>query len=151
RAEPLFPRTRVYLSRHPQVNLGPVDDQEHFHERLRRLHKASSELPDKLHRDFLAVLQVSKSRYQSSRIIVWTSAGAVLAMLFALSALFHRWVLYPVRLLQRGVRRVARGQFDYRIELSTGDEMQDLADAYNDMTTRLHATYTDLERQVHER
>ena len=72
-------------------------------------------------------------------------------MLCGLAALFHRWVLYPVRLLQRGVRRVARGSFDYKIDLKTGDEMQALAEAFNDMTARLSVTYADLERQVQER
>ena len=61
------------------------------------------QLPDKLHRDFFRVLKVSQRQYQTSRVIVWTSALMVLAMLFALAALFHRWVLYPVRLLHRGV------------------------------------------------
>src|SRR5262249_1289960 len=35
--------------------------------------------------------------------------------------------------------------------LRSGDEMQALAEAFNDMTARLGATYADLERQVHER
>ena len=109
------------------------------------------QLPDKLHRDFYAVLLTSQRQYQTSRVIVWTSALMVLAMLFALATLFHRWVLYPVRLLHRGVRRVARGAFDYKIELKTGDEMQGLAEAFNDMTARLSITYADLERQVQER
>ena len=109
------------------------------------------DLPDKLHRDFYAILLMSQRQYQTSRVIVWTSALAVLAMLCGLAALFHRWVLYPVRLLQRGVRRVARGQFDYKIDLKTGDEMQGLAEAFNDMTARLSVTYADLERQVQER
>jgi signal transduction histidine kinase len=94
---------------------------------------------------------MSKRQYHSSRLIVWTSALMVLGMLCGLTALFHRWVLYPVRLLQRGVRRVARGSFDYQIELATGDEMQVLAEAFNDMTARLRVIYADLERQVQER
>ncbi|MBV8486883.1 MAG: HAMP domain-containing protein, partial [Planctomycetaceae bacterium] len=69
----------------------------------------------------------------------------------ALMFMFHRWVLYPVRLLQRGVRRVARGSFSYKIELNSGDEMQDLAEAFNDMTARISMTYADLEQQVQER
>ena len=48
---------------------------------------------------------MSKGQYQTSRIIVWTSALMVLGMLCGLMLLFHRWVLYPVRLLQRGVRQ----------------------------------------------
>ncbi len=108
-------------------------------------------LPRILHRDFFEVLKGSKRQYELSRVIVWMSAMAVLAMLGGLAALFHRWVLYPVRLLQRGVRRVARGSFDYHIDLATGDEMQALAEAFNDMTTRLSATYADLESQVRDR
>src|SRR3954453_23485290 len=75
----------------------------------------------------------------------------VLGMLCGLMLLFHRWVLYPIRLLQRGVRRVARGSFNYKIELDTGDEMQDLAEALNDMTSKISLTYADLEQQVQER
>ena len=46
---------------------------------------------------------------------------------------------------------MARGSFDYKIDLKTGDEMQGLAEAFNDMTARLSVTYADLERQVQER
>src|SRR5438067_5001192 len=101
--------------------------------------------------DFWSVLQMSRGQYQTSRIIVWTSALMVLGMLWALTILFHRWVLSPVRLLQRGVRHVARGSFDYKINLKSGDEMQDLAEAFNDMTAKISMTYADLERQVQER
>jgi two-component system NtrC family sensor kinase len=153
-AEYVLRGTPTYLSRHPEAigpASGPLRRKLSLKERSERLNQRVMELPDKLHRDFFAVLEVSKRKYQSSRIIVWTSALTVLAMLCGLAALFHRWVLYPVRLLHRGVRRVARGAFDYKIELTTGDEMQALAEAFNDMTARLSATYADLERQVQER
>jgi signal transduction histidine kinase len=75
----------------------------------------------------------------------------VLGMLFGLMSLFHRWVLTPVRMLQRGVRHVTRGSFDYKIDLRSGDEMQDLAEAFNDMTAQISVTYADLEHQVQER
>jgi signal transduction histidine kinase len=94
---------------------------------------------------------MSQGQYQTSRIIVWTSAVMVLGMLCGLTILFHRWVLSPVRLLQRGVRHVARGSFDYKINLNSGDEMQDLAEAFNEMTAKISMTYAELERQVRER
>jgi two-component system, NtrC family, sensor kinase len=145
--EPMLPGTAVYLGRHPEVRTADVG----LVARIERLKHRVMDLPDKLHQDFYQVLLVSQRQYQASRVIVWTSALMVLAMLIGLATLFHRWVLYPVRLLQRGVRRVARGAFDYKIELATGDEMQALAEAFNDMTARLSVTYADLERQVHER
>ncbi len=145
--KPMLPGTAVYLGRHPEVRKAEVG----LVARIERLKHRVMELPDKLHQDFYQVLLVSQRQYQASRVIVWTSALMVLAMLIGLATLFHRWVLYPVRLLQRGVRRVARGAFDYKIELATGDEMQALAEAFNDMTARLSVTYADLERQVQER
>lgn len=150
---PVFPGTRLYIKRRQASKVSDELDngRTDLNARLDRLKRRVMMLPDILHRDFYAVLVQSKSQYQSSRIIVWTSAVMVLGMLGGLSALFHRWVLYPVRLLQRGVRRVARGAFDGKIDLRTGDEMQNLAEAFNDMTERLRAMYDDLEQQVQER
>jgi signal transduction histidine kinase len=59
--------------------------------------------------------------------------------------------VYPLRDLEAGVIRVAQGDFEHRIKLKTGDEMQDLGEAFNDMTQRLQALYNDLARQVNER
>jgi two-component system, NtrC family, sensor kinase len=151
---PLFPRTTTYLQRHPEKQPplpAGLDAKAALDLRIERLNDRVMKLPDILHHDFYRVLLMSKGQYQTSRVIVWTSALTVLAMLCGLAMLFHRWVLYPVRLLQRGVRRVARGAFDYKIDLNTGDEMQGLAEAFNDMTARLSVTYADLERQVQER
>ena len=145
----LFPGTTEFMSRRPDKPASTAGSTLAL--RLDRLGDRAKLLPQKLFMSYHNLLDASKRQYQSSKVIVWTSAVTVLGMLFALAALCHRWVLYPVRLLQRGVRRVARGSFDYHISLRTGDEMQALAEAFNDMTTRLSATYSDLERQVQER
>lgn len=148
--KPILSRSVIYFQRHPKV-LARVGEPTGLAGRIEALNLRSSDLLDKLYGDSYAVLQVSSRQYRSSRIIVWSSAVATLAMLCGLMMLFHHWVLYPIRLLHRGVRRVARGSFDYKIDLKSGDEMQALAEAFNDMTTRLSASYADLERQVHER
>ena len=152
--EPVLPGTSVWLRRHPEVLAeagGAPDEEVGVAARIERVNHRAMELPGILHRELYDVLVKSRGQYEASRVIVWVSALTVLAMLCALAALFHRWVLYPIRLLQRGVRRVARGAFDYKIDLTTGDEMQGLAEAFNDMTARLSVTYADLERQVQER
>jgi len=46
---------------------------------------------------------------------------------------------------------VARGDFNRRIEIHSGDEIQDLADAFNEMTRRLREMYANLAQQVNER
>ena len=54
-------------------------------------------------------------------------------------------------MLIAGSRRVAAGEFGYRIRLDTDDEMAELAEAMNDMTARFQAIRDDLDRQVQER
>src|SRR5262245_31382286 len=149
-AAPVLPGTTYYVKDHPEM-LPQIEPATDLKSRIGRLNHTVMLLPKELFGDFWDVLQMSRGQYQTSRVIVWTSALMVLAMLCGLMLLFHRWVLYPVRLLQRGVRRVARGSFDYKIELDTGDEMQDLAEAFNDMTAKISLTYADLEQQVQER
>ena len=65
--------------------------------------------------------------------------------------LFYNWIFRPLRVLVDGSRRVAAGEFGYRIMLDTDDEMAELADAMNDMTARFQAIRDDLDRQVQER
>ena len=137
----LLPGTSVYVEPHSEDIKARID----------RLHEKVMELPQKLFIDFFQVLTVSQRNYQTSRVIVWVSAVMVLGMLCGLMILFNRWVLFPLRFLQRGVRHVARGSFDYKINLQSGDEMQDLAEAFNEMTAKISMTYADLERQVQER
>jgi len=60
-------------------------------------------------------------------------------------------VFRPLRLLGHGSRRVAAGDFDYRIRLDTHDEMAELAAALNDMTERFREIRDDLDRQVQTR
>ncbi len=145
-AQATLPGTAAWLASTPKMAVDVPTAQ-----RVERLFHHGLELIKKLHGDVFSITQTSRRQYEAGRVIVWISALAVFAMLIALAVLFNRWVLYPMRLLQRGVKRVARGSFDYSIDLRTGDEMQALAEAFNDMTARLRVTYEDLERQVQER
>jgi signal transduction histidine kinase len=83
-------------------------------------------------------------------VVLSTSAVGVLLMA-GLLRFFYWWVFYPIRDLQQGVHRVGEGDFQHTIKLHSGDEMEDLAAAFNDMTGRLRDIYGDLERQVNER
>ncbi len=80
-----------------------------------------------------------------------------LAVAFALALLptmlyyFRAWLHAPIRELQAGVQRVHGGNFDQPITLTSGDELQELADEFNTMVARLSAVYADLARQVNER
>jgi two-component system NtrC family sensor kinase len=145
-----LPGTAYYVEHHPEL-VPRVKPATGLPSRIERLNETVMQLPRRLYEDFWAVLKMSQNQYHVGRIIVWISSLMVLGMLCGLTLLFHRWVLLPLRLLQRGVRHVARGSFDYKIDLKSGDEMQDLAEAFNDMTSKISVTYADLEHQVQER
>ncbi len=150
RVETLLPGTSYYVIQHPEL-LPKVKPASGLRSRIERLNDTVMQLPRKLFADFWLVLRQSQAQYQASRVIVWISSAMVLLMLYLLTALFRRWVLAPLRLLQRGVRYVARGSFGYKISLRSNDEMQDLAEAFNEMTAKISMTYADLEQQVQER
>lgn len=101
-----------------------------------------------------ALWRRSKEARDNARISMWivisVSVGGVL-LLCGLLRFFYGWVFYPIRDLEQGANRVAHGDFDHRINVHSGDEMQDLAAAFNDMTGRLQEMYRDLARQVNER
>jgi len=67
------------------------------------------------------------------------------------SALLARRMVRPISLIEEGAQRIGQGALDERIELDTGDELQDLAESFNDMAAQLGALYSDLERRVDER
>ena len=60
-------------------------------------------------------------------------------------------MVVPIRALAAGALRIGSGDLDHRIDVRTGDEIQVLADGFNDMGARLKESYAGLERKVEER
>jgi signal transduction histidine kinase len=98
----------------------------------------------------LKIERAGKDYKVSLAIVIATSVLGVL-LTASLLRFFYGWVFYPIRDLEQGAGRVAQGDFEHRIVVNSGDEMQDLAAAFNDMTGRLREMYRDLARQVNER
>jgi signal transduction histidine kinase len=113
--------------------------------------QASDCLQKMIYKDLFESINEAKHHFRMSMWIVGTMSIVVLLLVGGLSRFFYTWVFYPIRDLEQGVGRVAQGDFQHRIELHSGDEMEELAAAFNDMTARLCEMYTNLERQVNER
>jgi signal transduction histidine kinase len=80
--------------------------------------------------------------------IVLTAASifAVLAGIF-----LARRMVGPIQALRAGAERIGGGDFAQRISIRTGDELEGLADQFNDMGARLQESYADLENKVEQR
>ena len=97
--------------------------------------------------------RVSSTRNEARKSIIFLITTSIIATLLMIGLLrfFYRWVARPIRDLELGVSRVAHGDFQHRIEIHSGDEIEDLAKAFNDMTDKLRAMYENLAQQVNER
>ncbi|MGQ0635120.1 MAG: sensor histidine kinase [Planctomycetaceae bacterium] len=89
--------------------------------------------------------------YESSLTLVWSASATALVLFLGLLRSGYVGIFHPLRQLHQGALRVAHGDFDYRVQLKTRDEMAELAQAFNDMTTRFQEIRADLDRQVQER
>jgi len=95
------------------------------------------------------VAPISRFNFLFLSVVLLTLAIALLA-----SSVQIRRSLGPVEELQRGTRRIAERDFDTRVEVSTGDELEQLGRSFNTMAERLGkqfrtlALMTDIDRAV---
>ena len=74
--------------------------------------------------------------------------GVLFIMIFAVSGVAYRLsrkITRPILDLDEGAKIVGSGNLDYQLEVRTGDEIEDLANAFNKMTGDLKAYMKDLE------
>ena len=60
-------------------------------------------------------------------------------------------MVVPIRALAAGAARIGGGDLDHRIEVKSGDEVESLADSFNEMGGRLKESYATLEHKVEDR
>jgi signal transduction histidine kinase len=73
---------------------------------------------------------------------------AALALAFLAGLLLTRRMVGPIRMLSAGAARIGGGDFGQRISIRTGDELEALADQFNEMGSRLQESYAGLEHKV---
>jgi len=79
-------------------------------------------------------------------VLAGASIFAVLAGMF-----LARRMVVPIQALTAGAERIGGGDFSQRISIKTGDELEGLANQFNDMGARLQESYADLENKVEQR
>jgi len=116
-----------------------------------RLQNLAARLPTFLHRSMEESTEMARTQYRTLLVLGWVTSVTTIPCTIWLWYLFYRWVFRPLRRLIAGSARLAAGDFAYRIQLKTDDEMSDLADNLNDMTARFLEIRDDLDQQVAER
>ncbi|MGE0609047.1 MAG: sensor histidine kinase [Pirellulales bacterium] len=128
-----------------QVKVG------HLYTELDTLQQLTGALPKLLHKEIDTFLLDVRNQYRALIVLAWATAVLTVSLLIVFGVLAYRWIFRPIRMLVKGSRKVADGRFDYRISIGTKDEMQELANAMNDMTDRFRSIRDDLDHQVRER
>lgn len=93
-----------------------------------------------------AIAPLMESIERSGLILLVALAVAVTAGVFA-----ARRLVAPIGELRRGAQRFGAGDFAHRIEVDSGDELQELAANFNAMAEQLREIYSSLERRVNDR
>jgi len=61
----------------------------------------------------------------------------VLIFIFIISIYFSQLIVSPIKKLHSGVEIIRKGNLDYRVDIRTNDEIEDLGTAFNQMTKEL--------------
>jgi len=87
---------------------------------------------------FVRVSLHEYGRWGNFLTVIWiaTMAGVLAMLLFQLIA--QRMFLQPVRQLRKTAEKIAKGNIEVRSHIRTGDEFEDLSDAFNFMLARLN-------------
>src|SRR4051812_40275013 len=95
----------------------------------------------------LPVEEAYASLYQAlQRLAVVLLAASIFAVLAGV--FLARRMVGPIQALRVGAERIGGGDFAQRISIHTGDELEGLANQFNDMGARLQESYADLENRV---
>jgi signal transduction histidine kinase/ActR/RegA family two-component response regulator len=72
------------------------------------------------------------------------------AVAAGLGVIIPRRIVQPLSVLREGAEEIGAGRLDHVMHVETGDEIQDLAEAFNQMAASLKTSRAELERWAHE-
>lgn len=84
--------------------------------------------------------------YRSALLLV---VGLLLSVIA--SVYLARRMVQPIRALREGAAQIGAGRLEQRLDVRTGDELQELGEQFNKMAADLKESYSDLERKIEER
>jgi PAS domain S-box-containing protein len=88
--------------------------------------------------------------YQLITILILGILIATTVIVFVSVKLANR-IVHPIHLLHKGAEIIGDGHLDHRLNIKTGDEIEQLANGFNRMSDKLQDSYQFLEKRVKER
>ena len=96
-------------------------------------------------------LEEAEDYMSLNKIILVSSACMIVILVMATLYFFiRRLVIKPLKKIGGFTNHIGRGDFDYRSDLRSGDELEHLAHEFNDMARKLKRSYSHLEAKTRE-
>ncbi len=102
---------------------------------------------------YIFVRQLPEETYAPIYALMWKESFLGLAFIVVLSLLgFYtaRKIVRPIGLLTEGAKLIGYGRLDHRISIKTNDEIEQLAETFNQMTDNLEKSVNERERYLHQ-
>lgn len=142
----------VVIQKEVESNPSSLDNpSEKLTGELNKIRQYGHKLPMILQQRMVHFRDEVRVRYRTWIVISGLSM-AVASILLGTAIVFLRLsVVAPFKRLLDGCRRVARGEFDHRIDCKSNDEISELAAAMNQMTDSFVRIRNNLNREVQQR
>ena len=127
---------------------NPLSISTPLEDELSDLQRLATDLPGFMQSRMEVFSRNARTEYHAWMSFSILLGAAALAMIGFLMMRFRDRIIRPLEILVEGSRQVAQGNHDYRIELNTDDEVAELADALNAMTSSFQTIKSDLNEQV---
>lgn len=144
-------KDRDPIVRPEAVSLDLLADGKHVRKVIDEMLTATDDLIANLNDELMNQTNLSRRQQRVSLYILISTSVAAIFLMAGLLRYLYVSVVKPIRLLEQGVGRVARGDFAHRIDIRSGDEIESFAKAYNSMAGKLDEMYEGLANQVNER
>lgn len=137
------------LDNRSAVDIIPVEDnQGHM---IYHLRIGIGDTPHSILHFGLSVLQIRAALKPLRNIVLFTGGFLLLTVPFALAWFISRFVSKPLYILSDGVMRIGMGELSHRMDISTGDEIEQLGQEVNRMAVNLEKLQSDMKAEIIER
>ncbi len=82
---------------------------------------------------------------------IFYSGGLSIGFLVIIGFVVAGRLVEPIQVLQKGAEEIGKGDLDHRLDIRTGDEIEQLAEEFNKMAEKLKISHVHLEEEVAER
>lgn len=100
----------------------------------------------------VSILQETSSMEKQIQQTKWSIFITIFVLILGTVALVllgtRKWIIQPISTLREGIKHFAGGELDYRIDWKTGDELSELAQAFNQMAVDLRKAQERIIRET---